>query len=97
MNNDTLQAMISEQMQLLRNHKVDPKNVNAMVNAAAKILSSVKLELEYARMCGVRPHITFIHSRGIASLPKIELPKIIAPKMPQMKGVANSKKKRKAA
>lgn len=93
MNNDTLQAMLSEQMDLLRNNKVDPKHVNAMVNAAGKILSSVKLELEYARMCGLQPNIPFIRQRGAAVLKKIALP----PAAVEKKATVTSLKKAKKA
>lgn len=78
MNAEMLRAMLAEQMTNLRAGSADPKQVNAMVNAAGKIISSVKLELEYARMIGVTPVIPFISQRdkgALAPLPKRSLKK----------------------
>lgn len=60
MNIEILRSMLAEQMVRLKSGKADPKHVNAMCNAAGKVIGSVRLELEYARMLGVTPAISFI-------------------------------------
>jgi len=40
--------------------KTTPANVNAITNATGKILSTVKLEMEYAKLLGKVPNIEFI-------------------------------------
>jgi hypothetical protein len=66
MNIVELRSMLAEQMIALKNGKADPKHVNAMVNAAGKIIGSVRLELEYARMVGVTPTIPLIKHDAVA-------------------------------
>jgi hypothetical protein len=58
MNVQELRETLSKQIILLRDGKAEPKNVNAIVNAAGKVLSSIRLEMEYARMLGVIPRIS---------------------------------------
>lgn len=58
MNVSELRATLTEQITLLKTGKAEPKNVNAIVNAAGKVLSTIRLEMEYARMIGIVPKIS---------------------------------------
>jgi uncharacterized ParB-like nuclease family protein len=62
MNAIELREVLTSQINLLKAGKADPKQVNAIVNAAGKVIASVRLEMEYARMIGVLPSIDFIRS-----------------------------------
>jgi hypothetical protein len=64
MNIEQLRSMMAEQMMLLRDGKSDPKNVNAMVNAAGTIIRSVRLEMEYAKLLNVQPSIKFVTDKS---------------------------------
>lgn len=64
MNIDSMREMLVAQMELLKAGDGDPARINAMVNAAGKIISSVRLEMEYARMIGAKPLIPFIGNRS---------------------------------
>ena len=55
-----LRTILSEEIDKVRNGSTTAANVNAITNATGKILSSVKLELEYAKLSGKTPNITFI-------------------------------------
>lgn len=54
---DDLRQVLSEAIRDLRAGTANPASVNALSNATGKILSSVKLEMEYAKATGRRPHI----------------------------------------
>ena len=60
MNIRELREVLSQQMLALRDGKADPKRANAIVNAAGKIIASVRLELDYAKMLGVKPNIPLL-------------------------------------
>ena len=51
---------------------ITPASANASANLAGKILSSVKMELEYNRMAGAIPNIEFLKglNSGIKKLNK---------------------------
>jgi hypothetical protein len=55
-----LRKILSEEIDGLRNGNTTPANVNAITNATGKILSSVKLEIEYNKMIGKKPEIDFL-------------------------------------
>lgn len=57
---EELRDFLSEQMELLRNGDTTPANANASANLSGKILSSVKMELEYNKMVGATPNISFL-------------------------------------
>lgn len=59
---DDLRVILSEEIEKIRNGKTTAANVNAITNATGKILSSVKLELEYGKLHGRTPQIAFINS-----------------------------------
>jgi hypothetical protein len=52
-----LRNVLAEQIELLRHKRAEPKTVNAITNAAGKIISTVRLEFEYARMTGQKPTV----------------------------------------
>ena len=55
-----LRSILAEEIVKLRNDKTTPAAINAITNAAGKIFSSVKLEMEYAKAIGKKPQINFI-------------------------------------
>ena len=55
-----LRAILAEEIVKLREQKTTPANVNAITNATGKILSTVKLDLEYHKIIGKKPEIDFI-------------------------------------
>lgn len=77
MNIEQLRNVLSEQILDLRAGKRDVARANAMCNTAGKVIGCVRLELEYAKMMGVKPEMRFISDRK-AELPK--LPKEAKPK-----------------
>lgn len=71
-----LRDILCEQIDALRSEKTTPAKVNAVVNATGKILTSVKLEIEYYRFLGKQPKVDFIKLIGItAEEPVAEQPK----------------------
>jgi hypothetical protein len=59
-NMNDIRAMLCEEIQKLRDNKTTAANVNAITNATGKILSTVKLELEYAKITNKTPKPGFI-------------------------------------
>ena len=57
-----IRSVLSEEIVKLRNGDTTAVNVNAIVNATGKILSSVKLEMEYNKLVGKMPEIPFIRT-----------------------------------
>lgn len=57
---NSLRAILAEEIQKLRDGHTNAANVNAVTNATGKILSTVKLEMEYSKMVGKAPDIDFI-------------------------------------
>jgi hypothetical protein len=55
-----LRATLGDQITKLRAGKGDPKTANAIVNAAGKIIASVRLEMDYAKMVGAAPRIQLL-------------------------------------
>jgi hypothetical protein len=56
MNNmNDIRNMLCEEIEKLRQKQTTPSNVNAITNATGKILSTIKLELEYAKLLGQKP------------------------------------------
>jgi len=60
MNIDSLRGILAEEIQKLRDGQTNAANVNAVTNATGKILSTVKLEMEYCKLVGKTPDIDFI-------------------------------------
>ena len=57
---DDLRMILSEQINRLKQGNTTAANVNAITNATGKILSTIKLEMEYAKLTGRKPIIPFI-------------------------------------
>lgn len=57
---DDLRRILSEEITKLRKGETTAASVNAITNASGKILSSVKLEIEYNKLLGKVPEIGFI-------------------------------------
>ena len=56
-----LRQMLSEEIDNIRAKKSTPGAVNAICNATGKFLSTIKLEMEFAKMFGKEPAGSFIH------------------------------------
>lgn len=63
-----LREVLYEQIDLVRCNKAEPKTVNTVANVASKIISTVKLEMQYLRMMG--KDITKVSIKGM--LPESE-------------------------
>ena len=59
-NINDLREILSEEIDKLRQGKTTPASINAITNATGKIFSSIKLELEYAKILGEKPDIRYI-------------------------------------
>ena len=59
-NINDLREILSEEIDKLRAGKTTPANINAITNATGKIFSSVKLEMEYAKILGEKPDIKYL-------------------------------------
>ena len=57
---NSLRVILAEEINSLRKGQSTAANVNAIVNATGKILSTVKLEMEYSKINGKTPDIDFI-------------------------------------
>lgn len=55
-----IRAMLCDEIQNLRNNKTTAANVNAITNATGKVLSTIKLEMEYAKLMNKQPDVGFI-------------------------------------
>jgi hypothetical protein len=67
-NMNDIRAMLCEEIEALRNKETTPANVNAIVNATGKILSTIKLEMEYAKLAGKEPKMDFIQLTEAATV-----------------------------
>ena len=55
-----LRTILSEEIDKVRTGTTSAANVNAVTNATGKILSSIKLEMEYYKLLGKVPDIDFL-------------------------------------
>lgn len=62
-----LRNFILEEMNRLKNQESTPASANAAANLAGKVISSVKMELEYNKMVGATPSIPFLN-KNVANL-----------------------------
>lgn len=69
-----MRNILAEEIMALRKGETTAANVNAVVNASGKLLSSVKLEMEYNRLLGTVPEIAFVNTgkRRITGPPESE-------------------------
>ena len=54
-----LRAILTEEIEKIRTGQTTAANVNAITNATGKILSSVKMEIEYNKLIGKTPKIEY--------------------------------------
>ena len=55
-----LRNILCEEINKLRNNKTTAANVNAITNATGKVLSTIKVQMEYAKLSGEEPKMNFI-------------------------------------
>jgi hypothetical protein len=67
-NMNDIRAMLCEEIQALREKTTTPANVNAIVNATGKILSTIKMEIEYAKLVNKTPEMDFINLKDIPQI-----------------------------
>ena len=60
MNINELRAVLVDEIEKIRDGRTTAENVNAVTNATGKILAAVRLEMDYCRLLGVSPSISFI-------------------------------------
>lgn len=58
---DEIRAVLSDEVERLRTGQSTAATANAVTNAVGKILSSVKLEMEYLRLSGRKPDIALLN------------------------------------
>jgi hypothetical protein len=66
-----LRTVLSEQIELIRKGKSTASNVNAISNATGKILSTIKLELEYHKLIGKAPNLSAMLGDGSDITPAV--------------------------
>jgi hypothetical protein len=59
-----LQAILSDQIDKIANDETTPAKVNAVVNATATILRTVKMQMDYYRQIGKTPNIPLLLTAG---------------------------------
>lgn len=64
-NMNDIRAMLCEEIEKLRSKKTTAAEVNAITNATGKILSTIKLEMEYAKLANKQPSSTFIQLEDV--------------------------------
>lgn len=55
-----IRAVLTDEIMKIREGNTTAANVNAISNATGKILSTVKLEMEYHKLIGKTPHIPLL-------------------------------------
>jgi len=59
-----LRAVLSEEIDKVRDKKTTPQVLKAITNAIGKYLFSVKLELDYCKMTGKTPHLRLLDANS---------------------------------
>lgn len=59
---DQLRKIWSDEVRALQAGDSSPARANALANVGGKMLSSLKLEMEYARLTGKRLHIPILEA-----------------------------------
>ena len=67
-NMNDIRAILCDEIEKLRDNKTTAANVNAVTNATGKILSTIKLEIEYAKLANKRPTSNFIQLEDKATI-----------------------------
>ncbi len=55
-----IRAVLADEIKKIRDGNTTAANVNAISNATGKILSTVKIEMEYAKLLGRTPNIPLL-------------------------------------
>jgi hypothetical protein len=63
-NVDDLRNFLSNQLERVSTGEITAATANASANLAGKIISSVKIELDYNRLVGATPSIGFLKGLG---------------------------------
>jgi len=63
-NLNDLRTILCEEIDKLREGKTTPASINAITNATGKVFSSIKLQMEYAKLVGKKPDIEFVKLIG---------------------------------
>jgi hypothetical protein len=75
-----IREILAEEIFKLRKEETTASALNAVVNATGKILTTVKLEMEYAKLIGITPAIDFIKVKPLKPPKKLESNKKVEPK-----------------
>ena len=67
-----IREFITTQMERAANGEITPANANASANLAGKLVSTFKLEMDYARIKGETPHVDMIEGDYKPSTPALE-------------------------
>jgi hypothetical protein len=73
-NMNDMRAMLCEEIQNIRDGKQTASNLNAIVNATGKILSTIKMEIEVAKITNKQPKISFIELEETVKLTALPAP-----------------------
>lgn len=57
---DELRGILSDEIRRVRDGQTSAASANAVTNATGKILSSIKLEMEYQKLTGRKAHIPML-------------------------------------
>jgi len=60
-----IRDLLCEEIDALRAKKTTAANVNAVVNATGKILTTIKMEMEYAKSVGKSANMKFIELEDV--------------------------------
>lgn len=71
---EDLRNFMAQELERLRDKESTPAAANAAANIAGKMMSSVKMELEYHKMVGVTPAIPFLKKWETKKLANPEAP-----------------------
>ena len=60
-----MRNMLVQEMEKIRDGKSTPATLNALVNGAGKVFSSIKLEIEYNKAIGKTPFIPMLKDSSV--------------------------------
>lgn len=64
-NINEINEILCEQIDLIRDKKTTPKEVNAICNLTATLLRNVKMQIEYAKLSGKQPEIKLLENAEV--------------------------------
>ena len=59
-----LRDILADEIEKIRAGKTTPANVNAVTNATGKILQSIRIEIDVAKLTGKKPYIRGVLTEG---------------------------------